>query len=733
MAKLSALHRFLIRNAELFPTARLGRFLGVPESRVRRWMAALGLPEMRLVEKERIFPLVLRRNHDILPEEEIARLLKMRLEACRKHAQEMDFLDIKLGPRPSELPSIDPEAPADDESSRLFRELCAGYFQDYSEWERPFSFLEALADKEGPLCFGADAAPKQTSADDSLSLRIMYSYTGSHGDFLLTGEDFYSEGILSRLANRDVNAGWMPALLRDLAPSHIFPEFGEGHEVRIEDLRKQVEKAGRYGIRIFLYLNEPRFMPGAFFERHPGARGMPAPQADHFGMCTSDEEVRRWLRESAEFVFRAVPGLGGVILITASENQTNCYSRYPTLDDDGLGLMSKDCAFCPRCGERGPGAVLSDVANLLHEAAVESGRPVQVIQWLWGWDLIVPREEVKSAIKHLPSGVAVMVDWAKNTPFSVFGREASIGEYTLAHVQPSDFARGIIGEARERGHKVMARCALVTTVEMNALPYLPVITNVETLLTELRNEAVDGIQASWIFGAYPGRNMEMLAHRSEPHPAESLARKYYGAGAQEALEAWRLFSEGMAYYPTVVSVLYLSAVNPGPGLRFSLEPEPWRHGMVAMASERIEEISGPFGADVMIRGFRAVAEHFQRGLEQLDRAIAASDRPEWHEENLRDHRICETCMRHFITAANHAEFIVTRDRWLNDRANRELTSALARILSDELANAEAMLALAASDSRIGYEGSVGYFYTPIEIIEKIYGLTTAAAALSRKH
>jgi hypothetical protein len=84
MAKLSALHRFLIRNAELFPPAHLARFLGVPEPRVREWMGAIGLPDMKLIDKERIFPLVLRRNHDLLSEEEIARLLDSPLEIIEK-------------------------------------------------------------------------------------------------------------------------------------------------------------------------------------------------------------------------------------------------------------------------------------------------------------------------------------------------------------------------------------------------------------------------------------------------------------------------------------------------------------------------------------------------------------------------------------------------------------------------------------------------------------------------
>ena len=43
------------------------------------------------------------------------------------------------------------------------------------------------------------------------------------------------------------------ARLRDLAPGGAtFPEFGEGHEVRIANLRRMVERAGKFGVKLYL-------------------------------------------------------------------------------------------------------------------------------------------------------------------------------------------------------------------------------------------------------------------------------------------------------------------------------------------------------------------------------------------------------------------------------------------------------------------------------------------------
>lgn len=712
MDRLFPLHKLLIRTSGLVSTCRLAEYLHLPEARVAQFQRELGLPEVELVHPERAFPILLRRLHDLIPEEQIAALYGVSLERCRQMALDMDFLDVKLGARPEVFPELEVDSPGMAEAARMFAEECRDHLAVVENGEQPFQFLEELSVDE-------PAQKISVESNTSLKIRMMHSYTGSHGDFLLNGEEFYNAGILSRMRNRGVNAGWMPALLRDMAPSDLFPEFGEGHAYRIANLRKQVKKAASYGIRLFLYFNEPRFLQASFFEKYPETRGVSAAQPGYYGMCTSNPMVREWMQQSVAYIFEAVPELGGMVLITASENATNCFSH--------RGASAPDA--CPRCAARGAGAALTDCANLMAAGIQDAGSKAKVIQWLWAWDNILGQSGALQALEQLRPDVHVMVDWAKNTPFELFGKQAAIGEYTLAYVKPSDYAQEVVKTARSQGRKVLSKCALVSTVEMNALPYLPVIKQDQSLLDEHSKLQMDGLLGCWIFGAYPGRNMEMLSHLSDAQPAEALAQKYYGHGAKQALQAWSSFSEGMAYYPTVVPVLYFSAVNPGPGLKFPLQPEPWRWGMVAMATERLDEASHPFGPDVMIKGFRKLAECFAAGVAHLAQAIALSDRDEWSEENQRDIGICQACWHHFTSAANYAEFILTRNRWLSNPDDASLRDQVRCLLQAELKNAQGMLPLAAADSRMGYEGSIGYFYMPMEIVEKIYDLRCSIAEL----
>jgi hypothetical protein len=709
--RLSPLQKFLVRNFDLLPAGELASFLNVEPDVIFGMFDALGLPRTEPMDRERAFPLIVRRNHDILSHGLIARLLSMSMTDYERALQEMDFLAVKIGAKPDNVGDLDVNG-FDESSCAYFKEYTANLFQGWDSWEKPFSFLSEFQDVED--------SPPDIRDDLYPPLRMMYSYCATHGDFLLTGEDFYNDGILSRLRNRGVNAGWLPILFRDIAPSTVFPEFGKGHQIRIENLRRQVKKALKYGIKLFAYINEPRFMPGEFFEKYPQAKGMVSlDHPDHFGLCTSSQMVRQWMKESAGYLFSQVPDIGGILIISASEYRTNCFSHVCQ-------------TTCPACESRGIPNVLADTANIVAEAAQATKSNARVIQWLWGWDFILPTERVKDALSALNPNVEVMVDWARHNQVDIHGVKSELIEYTIAHMSPSNFARGVIDTAREQSRRVHAKCSIVTTVEGNAIPYIPVMTNIDLLFNELRGLHLDGMLGCWIFGAYPGRNMEMLAHSGEDDAARSMALKFYGSGADEAVEAWRLFADGMRKFPHSLEVLYHSAINCGPGLRLSMEPEPWRHGMGAMASERIDEITQPFGPEIVIKAFREAAECFEKGIAHLEKAVQESDRQKYRDENTKDLGICKAYKVHLLTAANYTEYVIIRNKFIHNSIDNKMRARLIKILCGELDNAREMLYLCTHDSRIGYEGAIGYFYTPSEIIEKMYDINVTLNVLEEK-
>ena len=99
---------------------------------------------------------------------------------------------------------------------------------------------------------------------------------------------------------------WLHAVLRDLAPGGAtFPEFGADHQRRLANLRALVERAKRYGIRIYLYLNEPRAMPTSFFKSRTELGGVK--EEEFTALCTSHPAVRCWMGEALATCFTRCP------------------------------------------------------------------------------------------------------------------------------------------------------------------------------------------------------------------------------------------------------------------------------------------------------------------------------------------------------------------------------------------------------------------------------------------
>ena len=180
--------------------------------------------------------------------------------------REDDFLYYKLGqlkPKCTPLVYEEPDEVARRRAAEI-KQVVQKHFGDLAKvaGERRFAFIERLSDLSGTSAKG-----KRGSVDREEPLRMVYSYFGLFGDPLIDPQvEPIPEGLLARLAEMGVNGIWMHVVLRQLAPGgKDFPEFGQGHEQRIETLKRLVLQARQFGIGIYLYMNEPRAMPLGFF------------------------------------------------------------------------------------------------------------------------------------------------------------------------------------------------------------------------------------------------------------------------------------------------------------------------------------------------------------------------------------------------------------------------------------------------------------------------------------
>ena len=170
---------------------------------------------------------------------------------------------------------------------------------------------DQMESREGPYL-----AKGTVRRDTQLNPRYVYSYFALYGDPLMeTDIDPFPDGFLEKLARAGVNGVWLQAVLRNLAPSKTFPEFGAGWETRVRNLNKLVERAGKYGVKVYFYLNEPRSMPAGFFAQHPEIKGTHDP-GRHTILCHVYQHARSprvACRQLGSSVFQR-PGVGRNLL-----------------------------------------------------------------------------------------------------------------------------------------------------------------------------------------------------------------------------------------------------------------------------------------------------------------------------------------------------------------------------------------------------------------------------------
>ncbi len=647
-----------------------------------------------------------------MPYDQLLTLLGKTPEELAHILREDDFLYYKLGslkPKCEPLRYQEPDAAARQRAEEI-QQLVRKQFGDFSSTpaEPRFHFVEYLSSLEGTSNQG-----NLTPIDRDAPLRMVYSYFGLFGDPLFdTDIEPFPDGLLSRLAEMGVNGIWMHVVLRQLAPGgEDFPEFGEGHEQRLRTLKKIVEQAKRYGIEIYLYMNEPRAMPPGFFKDRPEMAGVR--EGDFVALCTSDARVREWLSDSLAYVFREVPELGGVFTITASENLTNCASHFRRVD-------------CPRCRERTDAAIIAEVNAAIEEGVHRESPNARVIVWDWGWNR---HGDAPDTIAKLPERVELMSvsEWA--LPIERGGVRGKIGEYSISAVGPGPRAKRHWALAKQRGLKTIAKVQFNNTWELSAIPFLPVLDLIAQHCENLADANVDGMMLSWTLGGYPSPNLQ-VAHRFSTLPdadketvLNAIAlHRYEAASVAPIRRAWTSFSDAFRQFPYHGSVLYLAPQQMGPANLLYGEPTGYRSTMVGIPYDDLEGWRGPYPPEVLAEQFEKIATNWVVGLDHFERAVKIA--PEDKRVTIEtDYGLARAAYFHFASVGNQIRFVMARDALrrtdLGSDDERQLRERIQQLLDQEVAFARELFALAQKDSRIGFEASNHYYYVPLDLVEKV--------------
>ncbi len=722
-------HEFVWRNWNVITPAKIAAVLGTGESEVTTIAVSMGLPAEPSIPPrmmERGYVSIIRRNWHLLPYEQLLQLLDMTPQRLDVMLREEDFLWVKLGRTKPACTPLRFEPP--DESARArAAEIRAVVEQEFGAaiaepGEPRFDFVRQLG---APL---PDYELPATSSADVQFPRIVHSYVAIFGDPLLNPQlDPYPDGYLQRLSEVGINGVWLHALLRDLAPGGpTFPEFGEDHEVRLANLRVMVDRAQKFGVKIYLYINEPRGMPHAFFDAHPELAG--ARTGELTALCTSMPEVRKWMGDALAYIFREVPGLGGIYSISGSENLTNCVSH-------------GDPSACPRCRDRRDADILAEVVAVQEEGVHRGNPSANVLISDWGWR---GHGDAQDIIPHLPKNIFLISVSEWHLPITRGGIESTVGEYSISAVGPGPRSLAHWTVARQNGLKTGTEIQFNNTCEIATIPYLPVMDLVGEHCQNLRTKThLDAMFIGWTMGGHPSPNFQ-LAQRLSRTPAQDVetalneiaAARYGHDGVALARQAWTMMSDAFREYPFHISVVYTCPIQWGPANLLYATRTGYSATMWGLPYDHLDGWRGPYPAAVFADQFDKVAQGWKPGIETLQQAAQHAP-PAMRAAATADVRYAKAAAIHFQSVANQARFtnardtLANQDAELSDSQRGSLRAQMRDAAQAEIALAKDLYALVKEDSRIGFEPSCQYFYLPLDLVEKVVNCRCLLQQLER--
>ncbi|MHC1694670.1 MAG: hypothetical protein AB9835_05235 [Eubacteriales bacterium] len=684
--------------------SRLADVLDATQEQLRDCAALMGLnpdEEYNPVWRTRGYITLIRNSWHLLEYDQICTLLGFSVEELATILKEDDFLFHKLGHfKPAvERPRYHPLTEKEWEDAAKIASVLSAYGVIDTP-DKAFRFLDDF--------YKAPKGNITVLPDKHGDLKMIYSYFALYGDPLLNPEaDPFPDALLEKYAGYGINGVWLQGVLYQLVPYPFDPSLSEGWERRIESLNALVKRAARYGIGVYLYLNEPRNMPLSFFDKFPHLKGHTC-YPGFAALCTSAREVRDYLSEASYQLFHSVPGLGGFFTISRSENQTNCYSH-----------SDASSCNCPRCSTRPLEDVLAEANNLLARGAHRASPKARAIAWNWGWDYSGRMHQI---IEKLDADIIVQATSERGMKYQIGGIKGEVEDYTMSLPGPGELAKSTWNTAIRTGHEACAKVQFNNTWEVSGVPYIPVFDLLAEYVCNLKNAGVRHIMLSWTLGGSPSPNLGLVNYLLQKDDAAvpdvyEYIKATYGVGeAQAVYTAQKSFCEAFRCFPFHIGVLYNAPQTSGPKSPFFVEPSGYNATMVCYPYDAVRDWASIYPADVFEEQFRMLCEKWSKGLDIL--RAKQSDRSALYEELI---NVAQGALVHFRTVLNLTCFTRARDKHIAS-PDKAAVQRMLKVLDDEERNVLDTISLISRDSRIGFEASNHYSFTKSDLLEKLLNI-----------
>lgn len=537
--------------------------------------------------------------------------------------------------------------------------------------------------------------------------------------------DVYTSDVLAGIQDHGFNGIWLRGRLYDLMQSTVLPQLNDEHaSERIKSIAAVIERGKKAGVGVYLFFNEPLALDHehTLWQEHPEIQGAlysgNSTARPRRALCTQAPLTKTFMDQAIQSVLEALPGLAGVILITATEHFSHCWSHtFRFHMDDGIDHKSAVIPDCPRCRDIEPSKIVLDLLNHWQDAVNRCAPDCRVIAWNWSWSMWYPDPQTP-IVSKLPERCILQVDWERGGTLDRGHETVAIDEYSMSYPGPSE--RFLTSKAAApSGTLIHAKLQLGTTHEIATIPNLPLLGSLHAKLAGMSQQQVAGFMGCWNFGCSLTLNTFAIKQflQSPQRYAQAdvfladLAKAYLGINhCASIIQAWQTFDEAFrAYYPFSMVFLYRSPVNDAPAHPLSLQYRAQELGHSHLPHEMGDDALfclGPMPIANVVKQLDLLVAKWREGLELLDQALAADASEDvLHQTRRRQ----EQSTAHMVafqmqSTANFFRFHQRRLKLTNNATTPCTLPAdaqLQTIMEKEIENTLAALPLVEGDTRLG--------------------------------
>ena len=635
---------------------------------------------------------LIRNNWYLLPYEQICLLLDIDKNKLDFILQNDDFLGIKLGSfKPyCEKVTFSPLTKEQEIQTKNIAEKVSLHLRDYNA--KPFDFF-------------ADNEPIGEHLPFLKGTRIVHGYLSPCGDvFMQDHNEYMPDELLKKYSSLGVTGIWLHGLLSSLSPYPFDEELSKGYLLRRENLKTLISRCKKYGLKVYLYFNEPRSLPENKFGKFSHLKGRSF--NGYNALCFEQKETREYLYNAVKDLLTDAKDLGGIITITMSENITHCNYMPDT--------------NCPICKNIPPEVSASSVNNVIQKAILDSRSSAELIANLWGWSPFTgwTEEQTLRGVELLDKNISVMCVSEYDLEIEKGGVKSKIIDYSISNPGPSEITKKTLKKASELGHKIYAKIQTNNSWECSAVPFLPVFDLLYEHLQNLTKIGVSDYMLTWTLGGYPSPMLDLVAKYSQNTQTFSLDDWYkerFKEKSSLVKQSVRCFCKAFREYPFSLDGLYFSPKTLGPANLWSLDSENNQSTMVCYSFDDYKTWINPYPVEVYLSQYEKLLKEWENGCNLLE-TVKGND--------LTQLKIyAKVALSHF-----KSDYLQTKFAYLKQNRN-DNSDKIKQSLMEEKENAINLLNLLYKDACVGFEASNHYYYTDRNLIEKILLLDELTASL----